>query len=70
MQCILVLGGLVLFVIILWFGYGSWRSHGYTLIEHDEVRFGPVPMLFFGAWALSFLFALRTTIYSILYSKP
>jgi len=52
---ILVLGGLSL---CYWFTNGSWRMYGSTLIEHDIVRFGPIPMFLSVCWAFLFLVAL------------
>jgi predicted RNase H-like HicB family nuclease len=50
---VVLVGGSALY---WWLQYGSWRLHGNTLMEHDEVRFGDIPMFFFSV-CYSFLSA-------------
>ena len=38
-----------------WFMYGSWRTPDGSLLEHDLVRFGPIPLLCGGSWIILFL---------------
>jgi hypothetical protein len=47
-----------------WLQYGSWRLHGHTLEEHDEVLFGPASMFLFTIWILSFFAALVASLRS------
>ena len=44
-----------------WFMDGSWQTHGDTLLEHDIVRFGPIPMFLSFCWGFLFLVALLLT---------
>jgi len=49
---VIVLGGIALG---WWFFDGPWQVPGESLLEHDIVRFGPVPLLISGVWLLMVL---------------
>jgi hypothetical protein len=40
---------------IWWMQYGSWKNNGNTLLSHDIVRFGPIPVTLFGLWWILFI---------------
>ena len=44
---ILVIGAVAL---AWWFAYGPWQNAGDTLVSHDAVRFGPIPICSSMAW--------------------
>lgn len=50
-----------------WYMHGSWRENGYTLIEHDTVRFGPLPLLLTLIWILA---AIITVILAMKLTTP
>jgi len=49
---------------VWWFSFESWRSHGTTLLEHDIVRFGPVPLLLSAIWGVLFVAVFLASLYS------
>ena len=63
---IILLGGVAL---VWWFSYGSWRLHGDTLLEHDIVRFGPVPLVLSCVWVLLLFLVLLATLHSSTHRK-
>lgn len=36
--------------LIWWFFYGPWQNAGDSLLSHDLVRFGPIPICSSMAW--------------------
>ena len=45
-------------LLYYWFMHGSWSTHGSSLIEHDAVRFGFVPIFISAGWGFLLLIAL------------
>jgi hypothetical protein len=52
---ILAVSGALLYY---WFMHGSWITHGSSLLEHDSVRFGPVPIFLSLGWRVLGFIAL------------
>ena len=50
-----------------WYMHGSWQESGDTLIEHDIVRFGPLPLFLTSLWMFA---AIITVILAIKLITP